>query len=92
MYYDRTVDETILTVLSAIASKQTEAPEATMREVIHLLNYLATLSEALVIFHALEMILNIHSDASYLSGTKARSRFAGYYFPGKKVKKTNQSR
>ena len=28
------------------------------------------------------MVLNIHSDASYLSETRARSRAAGYYFLG----------
>jgi hypothetical protein len=28
------------------------------------------------------MILNVHSDASYLSAPKARSRAGGYFFPG----------
>ena len=52
LYYERSIDETIRTALSAIASEQTEATEATMRKVMHLLNYLATLPEGTVRFHA----------------------------------------
>ena len=33
------------------------------------------------------MILNVHSDASYLSETRARSRLAGYFFLGSKIVK-----
>ena len=35
------------------------------------------------------MILNVHSDAFYLSEAKARSRVAGYYFLGE-IPKTNK--
>jgi hypothetical protein len=33
-------------------------------------------------FHIFKMILNIHSDASYLSETGARSRACGHFFMG----------
>ena len=33
-------------------------------------------------FHVSGMILNVHSDASYLSADKARSRAGGYFFLG----------
>ena len=80
LYYGRAVDETIIMALSAIASEQAAATENTERKVLKLLNYLATHPEAKIIFHASDMILNIHSDASYLSETRARSRLAGYFF------------
>ena len=33
-------------------------------------------------YYASDMILNVHSDASYLSESRARSRLAGYFFLG----------
>jgi hypothetical protein len=46
------------------------------------LDYLAHNADAKVRFHALDMILNIHSDASYLSEAKARSRACGHFYMG----------
>ena len=80
MYCGRAVYDTILMVLSAIASEQAPPTENTERKVLKLLNYLATHPEAKIRFHASDMILNIHSDASYLSETRARSRLAGFFF------------
>jgi hypothetical protein len=51
-----------------------------MQACVHLLNYAATHPEAVVRYHASDMILHIASDASYLSEPKARSRIGGYYF------------
>ena len=53
------------------------------------LDYLAHNADAKVRFHALDMILNIHSDASYLSEAKARSRACGYFFLGLMPKNGN---
>ena len=47
-----------------------------------LLDYMATNSNALVRFYASDMILNLHSDASYLSAGQGRSRARGYVFLG----------
>ena len=47
-----------------------------------MLDYLATLPNAKVSFYASNMVLNIHSDASYLSEFGAKSRAAGVYFMG----------
>ena len=92
LYYARAVDSTILTALSTIASQQTEATEDTMKRVIHLLDYLASHPNAVVRYRTSEMILNIHSDASYLSETKSRSRLGGYYFMGSVPKKGEEIR
>jgi hypothetical protein len=47
-----------------------------------LLDYLATHPDATIIYHASDMILHIHSDASYLSVSNARSCLGGLFFLG----------
>ena len=59
--------------LSLIVAEQTKATEQTMGRCINLRNYLATIQDAKVWFHASDMIINIQSDASYLLETKAGS-------------------
>ena len=51
-----------------------------MTAAIQLLNYAATHPEAKIRLHANDIILHIHSDASYLSTTESRSQYAGYLF------------
>ena len=53
-----------------------------MDRVIHLLDYLATHPDGVTMFKAADMIFNVHSDASYLSEKKAKSRMGGYFFLG----------
>jgi hypothetical protein len=38
--------------------------------------------DAKICYHASDMILNVHSDASYLSAPRAHSRASGYFFLG----------
>jgi hypothetical protein len=52
-----------------------------------MLNYLATHPDAAISYHASDMILHIHSDASYLSVSNARSRLGGLFFLGNKSPK-----
>ena len=73
LYYVRAVDLTSLPGLSGIASEQSTATESTEQRVEQLLDYLATHPDAVVHYYASDMILNIHSDASYLSETRAQS-------------------
>jgi hypothetical protein len=68
--------------LSSIASKQTRGTTNTMAKAKLLLDYLATHPDATIQFQALGMILNVHSDASYLSEAKAHSRACGHFFMG----------
>jgi hypothetical protein len=82
LFYARAVDNTLLPGLSTIASEQTQATELTLKRCHQILDYCATNPDAKVCFRASDMILNIHSDASYLSATRARSQVAGYYFLG----------
>ncbi len=56
-----------------------------MGHCVQLLNYLATNTDAKICYYPSDMIMNIHSDASYLSESKARSRACGYFFMGWKL-------
>ena len=67
LYYARAIDMTVLAALSTIAIDQTKATERTMNRCIQLLDYLASNQNAKVRFYASDMVMNIHSDASYLS-------------------------
>jgi hypothetical protein len=82
LYYAQAVDMTVLIALSTIAIEQTTATEKTMAKCVQLLNYLAYHSTAKVRFYASDMIMNIHSDASYLSAGSARSRTCRHFFMG----------
>eukprot|EP00978_Attheya_sp_CCMP212_P023759 scaffold73456_cov27-Attheya_sp.AAC.2 len=68
----------MLVALGSIASAKTT--EETDAAVTHFLNCAASNPEATVRFHASDMCLKIHSDASYLSEPKARSRAGGHFF------------
>ena len=65
---------TILVALSNITSQQANPSEKTMSRVCQVLDYMATHPDTENRFQALDMGLNVHSDASYLSGAKGRSR------------------
>jgi hypothetical protein len=82
LYYARAVDMTILMALSDIASQQAKPTEKTLKRVNQFLDYMHTHPNAKIRFRASDMILNIHSDASYLSATRARSRAGGFFFLG----------
>jgi hypothetical protein len=49
-----------------------------------MLDYLATHPDAAIRYHDSDMILHIHSDASYLSVSNAGSRLGGLFFLGNK--------
>ena len=80
--YAQAVDITALTALSTLASEQSAATKKTLGALGHFLDYMATHPDAIIKYYASDMILNIHSDASYLSERGARSRAAGHFFLG----------
>ena len=82
LYYARAVDPTILMALSEISSQQSAPTENTMKRVNQFLDYMWTHPDAIIRYRASDMILNVHSNASYLSAPKARSRAGGYFFLG----------
>jgi hypothetical protein len=84
LYYARAVDLTVLMPLNDIATEQTKATEKTQATTNQLLDYLATYPDGAIRYHASDMILHIHRDASYLSVSNARSRLGGLFFLGNK--------
>jgi hypothetical protein len=68
--------------LSDISSQQAAPIENTMKRVNHFLDYMWTDPDAVIRYRASDMILNVHSDVSYLSTPKARSQAGGYFFLG----------
>jgi hypothetical protein len=66
--------------INDIATEHTKATEKTQAATNQLLDYLATHPDATIRYHASDMILHIHSDASYLSVSNARSRLGGLFF------------
>jgi hypothetical protein len=87
LYYARAVDPTVLMPLNDIAPEQTKATEKIQAATNQLLDYLVTHPDATIRYHASDMILHIHRDASYLSVSNARSRLSGLFFAAKKPHK-----
>jgi hypothetical protein len=67
LYYSRAVDPTLIMPINVLAYKQSTATHVTAGKVIKLLNYCNTHPESKIRYHTSDMILRIHSDASYLS-------------------------
>jgi hypothetical protein len=82
LYYARAVDHTVLMAISEISSQQS-APNGKHDETGQPISRLhVDTSRCKIRYRASDMILNVHSDASYLSAPKARSRAGGYFFLG----------
>jgi hypothetical protein len=77
LFYARAVDHTMLVAIGDIAAAQAHGSEATMSACVHLLNYAVTHPDAVVCYTASDMQQHVHSDASYLSAPKSRSRLGG---------------
>jgi hypothetical protein len=84
LYYARAVDPTVLMPLNDLATEQTKVTEKTQDATNQMLDYLSTHPDATIRYHASDMVLHIHSDASYLSVSNARSRLGSLFFLGNK--------
>jgi hypothetical protein len=71
---------TMLVALGSLVAVRTKATQLANTAVSQLLDYAPTLPDAVVHFRSSTMILSIHSDTSYLSEAKARSRAGGLFF------------
>jgi hypothetical protein len=91
LFYARAVDATMLTALSSLAAEQCNPTERTMQKCKQFLDYAATQEDAVVTYRKSDMVLAIHSDASYLSEPKARSRAGGHFFMSENVPDPNDN-
>ena len=74
LYYGRAVDSTIITGLSSLAAAQATPTKNTLALIKWILDYAATNPNAILTYSKSDMILAVHSDASYLSKPNARSQ------------------
>ena len=79
----------MLTALSIIATEQTQGTHTTKEKAEHFLTYAASHPNATIKFYKSDMILKIHSDASYLSERQGRSRAGGHFYLGNREDKPN---
>ena len=82
LYYARAIDMTMLPALSTISSQQSKPTKNTMQAVQQLLDYCHTHPNSKIRYTQSNMILKLHSDASYLSEPLARSRVGGHFYLG----------
>ena len=80
LFLGRAVDSTLLCPISAIAAQSANPTEETLQRAKQLLDYIATQGDAALTYNKSNMILAVHSDASYLSEPNARSRAGGHFF------------
>jgi hypothetical protein len=80
LYYARAVDPAVIISLNDIATEQNKTTLKTQVAANHLLDYLATHPDATIRYHKSDMLSHIHSDASYLSVSNARSRLGGLFY------------
>ena len=81
LFYARAIDATMLPALGTIATGLTILPFYQLKQKINqLMDYAATHSNASIKYIASAMHLWAHTDASYLSEFKARSRAGGFHF------------
>ncbi len=82
LYYARAVDPTIVMAISDITSQQAAPTEDTDNHLNQFLDYMATHPDARIQYCTSNMILNVHSNASYLSAPNPCSHAGGYFFLG----------
>jgi hypothetical protein len=82
LYYAQSVDPTLIMPINVLASEQSNATAFTADKVIKLLNYCNTHPETKIRYHASDMILHIHSDASYISENESKSRAGRFFYIG----------
>jgi hypothetical protein len=80
----------MLTSLSTLASKQAAPTEATMEKCLRFFDYAASQEDTILTYRSSNLVLVIHSDASYLSKPKVHSRAGKHMFmAGKEEIPTN---
>ena len=71
-----------MTLEKTSLGEQAHPTERTLQRVKQFLDYMATNPDVVIRYHASNMVLNVHSDASFHSASRARSRAGGYFFLG----------
>jgi hypothetical protein len=70
----------MLTALGGLATQQVTATTNTMKKIKQFLDYTSTNPDAVIIYHASNIVLAGHSDTSCLSKSNAQSRARSHFF------------
>ncbi len=82
LYYARAVDPTLLPVANELASQQANPTLKVQQTANRFLSYCSAHRDNHITYHACDMALHIHVDASYLSRSHARSVAGAIFFLG----------
>ncbi len=82
LYYSRAIDTTLSTALNKISTRMSTPTTDLAATAEHALHYAGTHPNACLVFRASKMKLVLHTDASYNSETRARSRAGLFAFLG----------
>jgi len=82
LYYARAVEPCILPAINEISGQQAAPTEQTMEACTMLLDYVATYPDAIIHYHASDMVLHVDSDVAYLVLLNTCSHYAGHFFLG----------
>ena len=88
LYYARAIDPTLLPVANEIASRQANPTLQVLHATNRLLSYCTAHRNNGLTYHACDMALHIHVDASYLSRSHARSVVGAIFFLGNRLQPT----
>jgi hypothetical protein len=80
LYYARAIDTTMIHAVSSLSTSKSEGKAAIQRRIDQLLDYAHANPNASITFRKSDMILHVHSDASFNSEPKGRSRYGGYHY------------
>ena len=66
--------------LSATTLEQVSPTEETTKKTLTFLDYVASHPASIFTYQASSVVMNVHTDASYLNDPKVRSSAGGHYF------------
>jgi hypothetical protein len=84
LYLAWAVDRGLLPTLSSLASQEANPTEKTMELCKQFLDYMATQEDTILTYRASDMILAMHSNASYLSEPKSCNHVGGHMLMAEK--------
>ena len=79
LYYTRAVDPTFLPTLNQLSTEQANPTTKNLKKIQKLLDFAATYPNAILRFHASDMVLHVDSDAAYHVMPGTRSRITGHF-------------
>jgi hypothetical protein len=85
LYYARCVDSSMLPAFRTLTTQQATPTKNTMKKIKQFLDYRSTNPNAVVTYHASNMVLAGCSNALYLSKSNVQSRARGHFFMSSNV-------